>query len=423
MRLDVLVGVDPSLVATGLAVLFTYALHALIWYGVARAASSSKANAPATRHRLWKLALLGPCVSAPIAGLAPWRFGRWVSPHVVSLPDSSLSVSASSTPALTTYAWPSWLAFGFTVAAGLGIMRFALTIIRLRRRLSSRTRVRDARVLQQLELLCARAHWSSVLLTESSEIHSPLVIGRRELCVPSAMLRELGDSELSAVLGHELAHLERRDGIWFPVAGFIQSVLWMQPLNHWVAEHFRATAELACDDRAVELTGDRIGLARALVKVAQSALVAERPLVPTMAGSAAALRSRVRRLTATERPSLRAARVTERASLIASVAVCAIASLSSSIRIARSWQTRSHAPAQAAVTVEAGSSTERLDVLLRRDQELQTQLSQAEHWSEDHRDDLAFTVWRNELEQELRHVRAEAAWTEQRLGAVRDAPK
>lgn len=416
MALRMLLGIEPTFVSVSVAVLFTYALHALVWCTAALVALSRTTIAPAMRHRLWKLALLGPCLTAPIAALAPAGFGRLVARQVVSLTDSHLTVGGLSAPAQTHHTWSAWLALGFAVAAGLGVLRFAFALVQLQRRLRSRTPVRDPRVLQRFEQLRARANWPTVRLTESIAIDSPLVVGVRELCLPRVMLEALGDAELDAVLAHELAHLERRDGVWFPIAGFLQALLWMQPLNHWIARHFRQTAELACDDRAIELTGDRMGLARALVQVAERALSAEQSvLIPSMAGTASVLHSRVQRLATATQPALRAARSRERASVIATSCVCAIAALSSSVRVAQSWQIQRSAPG--AVTA-AGRPTPQLEELLRRDQALQTQLAQAEQWSGEHRDDREFVAWKSELEQELRHVRAEAAWTEQQLGSV-----
>lgn len=383
-----------SAATTALVLSFTYALHALVWCGAAVVALSRRAGAPATRHRLWKLALLGPCVSAPMAALLPASFSQ----RVVSLTHNALSVSM---PAPAEQAWPAWLALGLASAASLGLLRFTIAFVRLRHRLRDRTPVRDVRVQQQLERLLARAGLPRVLFTESAAMSCPLVLGARELCAPRGMLASLDDAELAAVLGHELAHLERGDGVWFPIAGLVQSVLWMQPLNHWLAAHFRETAELACDDRAVELTGDGMGLARAIVQVAQRAITAEHGvLVPSMAGAASVLRSRVERLISGPRPRPRPrSRVSafDRGTALASLAVCATASLGLSVGVTR-------------MPIAAAG----LDALLKRDRELQAQLIQAESWSEDHRDSRDFNAWKSDLERQLRHVREEEARTERR---------
>ena len=65
MTLRILLGAAPSVASIVLAVLFTYALHALVWCAAVLVALTRKAaSAPAVRHRLWKLALLGPCATA-----------------------------------------------------------------------------------------------------------------------------------------------------------------------------------------------------------------------------------------------------------------------------------------------------------------------------------------------------------------------
>ncbi|MEO6603861.1 MAG: M56 family metallopeptidase, partial [Polyangiaceae bacterium] len=183
-------------------------------------------------------------------------------------------------------------------ASALGLLRFALALALLLRRLRGRYRVQDARLLLRLERIRARSRLGRLVLSQSNAVCSPLVIGLGEICVPVAILESLSDSEIDGVFAHELAHLERRDGIWFPLVSLVQSVLWLQPLNHWASSRFRDSAELACDDRAVELTGDPLGLARALVQVAAKSLFAPRfAEAPMMARSASALLPRVRRLT------------------------------------------------------------------------------------------------------------------------------
>lgn len=415
MTLRVLAGLPPTFATNVVALSFTYALHSLAWWA-AVVALARPGRPPSARHRLWKLALLGPCVTAPIAALAPWTFGLVVAPHVSSSSGPAEAARAAGASVFARPVWTaSWLALGILAAAGLGLLRFALAFVRLRCRVRSRTPVLDARLLQRTEQLCARAGWPGVRITESAGIGSPLVLGRRELCVPRGMLQRLADPELAAVLGHELAHLERGDGVWFPIAGLLQSTLWLQPLNHHVASRLRETAELACDDRAVELSGDPLGLAHALVQVAERALGGgPRGLVPAMAGPPSVLGLRVRRLASAPRPPLRAPTVTERAGAIATVGACALASLFSSVRLA---EVHPPAPARAIPTARADTSTARLEALVRRDRELQEQLALAGGRSYDHGDDRDLVAWKESREQELRHVRAEATWIERRLGS------
>ncbi|HET6336207.1 MAG TPA: M56 family metallopeptidase, partial [Polyangiales bacterium] len=125
----------------------------------------------------------------------------------------------------------------------------------------------------------------------------PLIVGRAEVCIPSGDLAGYSDAEVDAIFAHELAHLERRDGLWFPLVGFVEAVLWMQPFNRWVSTRFRQSAEMACDDRAIELTDAPMALARALTRMADTALaVRGRVLLPAMASHGSAHLERVHRL-------------------------------------------------------------------------------------------------------------------------------
>ena len=406
MTLRLLSGLPSNFVAVALTIGFTYAAHALVWWAAVLGALRLGGRSPAARHRLWKTALLGPLATAPIAALAPWTFEPAVARRLVSAPRTlGLDVGASGS------AWPSWLALGLGVAMVVGLLRFGIAFVRLRRRLRHRTPVRDARLVAHLEGVCVRAGLSQVRLTESAELGGPLVLGTRELCVPRSQLQHLGEDELVAVLAHELAHLERGDGVWFPVVGLLQSALWMQPLNHWIATRFRETAELACDDRAVALSGERTGLARALVRLAEGALGAEQSrLVPAVASAPGGLRARVERLLEpVAGPPLAPAGGTGRSAGTYSLVMCALAALVFSVRVTPSAGLERGSSAAAA-------SSERLVELVERDRELQRQLARASEWSEAHADDRAFAAWKDAVEQELRHVRAEATWTEANLG-------
>src|SRR5207247_7907766 len=148
MTLRLLLGLAPGLASIVVAVWCTYALHAVAWWG-AVVALARRSRPPSTRHRLWKLALVGPCVTAPIAALAPWTFGPVVAARGESLRGLARAARAAGGSAFASQTGPSWfaswsssswasssaswLALGLALAAGLGLMRFALAFVRLRR--------------------------------------------------------------------------------------------------------------------------------------------------------------------------------------------------------------------------------------------------------------------------------------------------
>jgi hypothetical protein len=207
--------------------------------------------------------------------------------------------------------------------------------------------------------------------------------------------------------------------------GLMQSVSWMHPLNHWLSCCFRQSAEFACDDRAVELTQDPLGLARALVQVAAGASFGRRlALVPTMARSRSALLPRLERLIRSgifsEQPASR-----QRGRAIATLSVLGVFLAGLSIHIAqarpteRSLRAVAHAArpardARAVTPPNAAEQSARMAELATRERELTAQFAATEH-PDAALDGSAESVRMLELSQELRHVRAKQAWLESRF--------
>lgn len=372
-----------SAVASGaLAVLLTYTLHAAVWTLAAAALARWASSSSSARCDLWRLAVFAPIATAGLA---------------LALPHSATSGPAMPPGPAVRLAWAqealslaggiSWhklplnaLAAVALVGAVGGLARWLVQALRLARSLRGRARVVDARWLERLERLRLRTRLARVRLTQSALVTSPLVLGVAEICVPVGLL-PLGDAELDNVLAHELAHLERRDGVWFPLVGVTATVLWFQPACAWAAERFRASAEDACDDRAVELTRDALGLARVLLQLASAASARlGGAWAPTMANSKQALLSRIRRLTS-DNPSAPVSARRHRV-LIASLGLTVLgaASLGLSVRVASARgllpTSAAHAAKQAAASsrVRASEAEQQLRHLLANERWMAEQL-------------------------------------------------
>ncbi|WP_437587262.1 M56 family metallopeptidase [Sorangium sp. So ce1000] len=450
-------GAEPGVAALLLALLLTCSVHAAVWTGAAALLSRRRSLSSSTRHLLWKMALFGPLATVSLAAAMPGGFERAPGSAVtvtaplreiavLSLEDapapavldaepgvggSTRESAGAGSPVRRAAAGAAWelLAAGAAGAAALGLLRFTTSALLLWRGLRGRRRVQDARLRERLERLRARTGLRRVVLTESASVGSPLVLGASEICVPLARLVALTDAEVDAVFAHELAHLERRDGLWFPAAGLVQSVLWAQPLIHWASSRFRQTAEIACDDRAVELTGDPLGLARALVQVASGAsLVRQRAMVPAMARSASALLPRVRRLLDAGSPARATASSRGRRRAIASLAAAGVAAAGLSVQVARARPALLAAGAGDALARDRGAAldatgsppdaaaaSEQMVELARREQEIEARLEDALLLPDAQREDSPDAVLVLELRQELRHVRAAKAWIEERF--------
>jgi beta-lactamase regulating signal transducer with metallopeptidase domain len=128
---------------------------------------------------------------------------------------------------------------------------------------------------------------------------SPLLAPGRVLCLPAWCLT-LPDDEARAVLGHELAHLRRRDPAWRLLAALLNALLWPQALNRLALRRLDLLAELACDAAAAEPSGQRLALAQSLLRCAEALKADGARHGPALACGAASagspLLARVRRL-------------------------------------------------------------------------------------------------------------------------------
>lgn len=190
----------------------------------------------------------------------------------------------------------AWLA----LAAGLLALYF-LRLAVLRVRLRHRESVTDPRASRALAALSRRAALDSPpRLTESHALGSPLALGagpRREVCVPVRAFHELDDGELTALLGHEIAHHRRRDTIRLGILNVLQAVFFFQPLIRLAVREVRLAAEEQCDDWAASQLEDRFAMASCLTEVAGWVVRRDRSIpVPCIGRRRSQLELRVRRL-------------------------------------------------------------------------------------------------------------------------------
>jgi beta-lactamase regulating signal transducer with metallopeptidase domain len=279
-----------------------------------------------TQETLWRLALLGGLVSASLSLLpalpkvAPVDIARPTvvvqaptSVHAAVAPPAVVEVAEPASPIarlgalpLTTSLAPKThdLAIAFVgiwlMGAALMLAGLFLQWIWLRHAVGClpaladpRWRALAARQAADLRLPLpalrhARPNWAS-----------PLLAPGRVLCLPVWCL-DLSDDEARAVLGHELAHLRRRDPAWRLIAAVMNALLWPQVLNRLAVHRLHLLAELACDAAAAAPSGQRLALAQSLLRCAEALKVHRGGHGPALACGAASagspLFTRVRRL-------------------------------------------------------------------------------------------------------------------------------
>ena len=86
--------------------------------------------------------------------------------------------------------------------------------------------------------------------------------------------------KLLAVIAHEQMHVQRADCAVALIAEINCCLYWFHPLAWWLKQQLSALAEQACDDAAIDSTGDRTHYARHLLEVAAQVSRQRGRLVP-----------------------------------------------------------------------------------------------------------------------------------------------
>jgi beta-lactamase regulating signal transducer with metallopeptidase domain len=155
--------------------------------------------------------------------------------------------------------------------------------------------VADLRIRQSLERLLQRMNIRRpVDVFQSREVPVPAVFGfwRPALILPASLLSGLTVYEVDSILAHELAHVRRHDWLVNVLQSILETLLFYHPAVWWVSSVIRAERENCCDDMAVQVCGDRLTLAKALLHMEEERCAAG--LVLSAAGGT--LSQRIRRL-------------------------------------------------------------------------------------------------------------------------------
>jgi len=302
----------------------TYAVHSTVLIAVVWLSTSVVARLSlGTREVLWKVALLGPLVTAtvvtatgvpslwgalpvpavlrtePVASLPPAAAGAGDAGagaataeaaavehrivrhragelqitavrHRAAAPGPAGAVVAAPAPVEPTTVWPLVLLglWGLGAAAALGRLGWAAS--RLRTQLKGRRDVVEDPVLESFLELCSKAGLRKrPRLTASAHLRSPIALGRREICLPERAVDSLSPPQQQGMLAHEMAHLVRFDPLWSVAVAVVEAVFFFQPLNHLARRKIQEVAEYQCDDWAARQTGTGVHLAKCLAEVAR----------------------------------------------------------------------------------------------------------------------------------------------------------
>jgi len=192
-----------------------------------------------------------------------------------------------------------WIAVAIVVICCVGFARLVLQSHLFSRCLRGCAVIRDPAIGRMIADIVRRARVRrGFRLLSSPSFRQPAAFGlfRWTIVLPENALRTFEPNELYALLAHEAAHLVRGDAVWLWIGRTLCSGLPFQPLNFVARRAWRRSAELLCDEWAVNHSAESLALARCLTRVAESTFGSPRLQALWALGAPSHLSERVERL-------------------------------------------------------------------------------------------------------------------------------
>jgi bla regulator protein BlaR1 len=259
----------------------------------------------------------------PLTIAAPVLARRWVVMEEIrrplaappTVPDYS---SGATLPSLAVIVLTVWL-FGMAVV----LFTWWLKAARLRAVVRAAVPLECGREVDALRRLQRTAGFSTGIQIRSCQSRlEPGVFGifRPVLLMPSGIADCLDETQLEAIVAHELCHIRNRDNLLAACHMAIEAIFWFHPLIWWLGARLVEEREHACDEEVLRTGSQPEIYAESILKVCRFYL--ESPMVCVSGVTGADLKKRIESIM-----THRAARElgVARKLLLASVGVAAVA--------------------------------------------------------------------------------------------------
>jgi bla regulator protein blaR1 len=214
------------------------------------------------------------------APLAFERFGPVFTPAISA---SVAAVKPHPISWIPTLLWALWCC-GCAAVLLAWCVRWRRTagIIRTAEPLTEGREVETLRRLQApIEIVSSKARFE------------PGVFGilRPTLLWPAGISERLADSQMEAILAHEVSHVRRRDNLVAALHMLVEAAFWFHPLVWWIGTRLMAERENACDQDVLRLESQPEVYAQGILKVCEYCL--ETPLLCVSGVSGSDLKKRI----------------------------------------------------------------------------------------------------------------------------------
>jgi uncharacterized protein (TIGR03435 family) len=176
-----------------------------------------------------------------------------------------------------------WLA-GTAIVLGLWWARWR----RVNAVLRSATRRGEGREFESLARLAAGARVRSappLLVCETSLEPGVVGVFRPVLLWPRGISAHLTNHQIEAVLGHELAHIRRRDNLTAALHQIVQAIFWFHPVVWWLGARLMVERERACDQDVIRLGSRPEVYAESILRTCQFFVASPLPCVSGVTGA------------------------------------------------------------------------------------------------------------------------------------------
>lgn len=255
------------IIATG-ALLAMLAAPAATFLILMRPAATAQVLLPATSH----LQRQAPRATAPAQVMMTANAASPSAKDGAAAKPSSRPAPQAHTPDSLAAGILPWLVSAWLCGVALFSLRLAGGFLLLERKWRTQSHAPSARILALChELQDQLGLTRAIRYLECGWLQTPAMIGwlRPVILLPVTALTGLSETQLRAVIAHELAHIRRHDFCVNFLQILVETLLFYHPAIWWLNRRIRAERELCCDEIAVSLTGDRLEYARTLARMAE----------------------------------------------------------------------------------------------------------------------------------------------------------
>jgi beta-lactamase regulating signal transducer with metallopeptidase domain len=137
-----------------------------------------------------------------------------------------------------------------------------------------------------------------VAVAAGERVAVPCLIGflRPTIVIPRPLVDELETDDLRRIVLHEASHAQRYDDWTNLFVQLARAVLFFNPVVHFIAARIGVEREIACDDRVIELSGDRLVYAECLSTMARAVSMHRAYAVPGFFGGRSQIVVRIEQL-------------------------------------------------------------------------------------------------------------------------------